>query len=108
MKDFASFGFQFVASDGKKRFDCEPYPLGELQNRTIVVLDYERDVKTREGDGRYVVKFNEPELGDGKFFTASEELKQMLDKINSVNGIPFRTTIRRQSIGKGKIKYSFT
>lgn len=108
MRDFSSFGFEFVASDGKKRFDCESYPLGELQNRTIEVYDYERNVKTREGEGRYLVRFKEKELGDGKFFTASEELKQMLDKVKEVDGFPFRTTIRRQAIGKGKFKYSFT
>ena len=108
MKDFASFGFQYVAAYGKKRFDCESYPLGDLQNRTIEVYDYEKNVKTKEGEGRYVVRFKERELGEGKFFTASEELKQMLDKVREVDGFPFRTTIRRQMIGKGKVKYSFT
>lgn len=108
MRDFSSFGFQYVAADGKKRFDCDSYPLGELQNRTIEIHDFERNVKTKEGEGRYVVKFKDPELGCGKFFTASEELKQMLDKASEVDGLPFRTTIRRQMIGKGKVKYSFT
>lgn len=109
MKDFSEFGLSYVASDGKKRFDCLSYPLGELQNRSIVVEDYEKDVKTKEGDGRYVVKFRNDELGEGKFFTNSDELKQMLDKIAAVrDGFPFRTTIKRQSFGQGKAKYSFT
>lgn len=109
MKDFSEFGLSYVASDGKKRFDCISYPLGELQNRTIIVEDYERGVKTKEGEGRYVVKFNNEELGEGKFFTNSDELKQMLDKVAEIDGgYPFRTTIRRQSFGQGKVKYSFT
>lgn len=109
MKEFAEFGLNFVATDGKKRFDCQSFPLGDLQNRTIVVEDYEKDVKTKEGDGRYVVKFSSDEIGQGKFFTNSEELKQMLDKISDINdGFPFRTTIKRQSFGQGKMKYSFT
>lgn len=108
MKSFSEFGLNYVASDGKKRFDCTSYPLGELQNRTIIVNDFERDVKTREGDGRYVVKFTDKEMGEGKFFTASEELKQMLDKIDEAGGFPFQTTIKRQMFGKGKVKYSFT
>lgn len=58
---------------------------------------------------RYVVKFNNEELGEGKFFTNSDELKQMLDRVAEIkDGYPFRTTIRRQSFGQGKVKYSFT
>lgn len=109
MRDFSDFGLNFEAKDGKKRFDCNAYPLGDLQNRTIVVEDYETGVKTREGEGRYVVKFSSEELGNGKFFTNSEEMKQMLDKIAGIkDGFPFRTTIERQSFGKGNTKYSFT
>lgn len=109
MRDFAEFGLSFVSPDGKKRFDCVSYPLGDLQNRTIVVEDYEKDVKTKEGEGRYVVKFSSEDMGQGKFFTNSEELKQMLDKIAEIkDGFPFKTTVKRQSFGQGKVKYSFT
>lgn len=107
MKEFSQFGLQYKASDGKKRFECTYYPLGDLQNKTVVIEDFERNVKTKEGE-RYLVKFKDEELGDGKFFTASEELKQLLDKIEELDGLPFRTTIRRQSFGQGKVKYSFT
>lgn len=109
MRRFSDFGLSYVASDGKKRFDCKAYPFSELQNRQIVIEDYETDVKTKEGDGRYLVKFSSEELGEGKFFTNSEELKQMLDKISEIeNGFPFVTTIKRKSMGNGKSKYSFT
>ena len=108
MKDFADFGLRFVAKDGKKRFECPSVSLGDLQNRTIIVEDYEKGIKTKEGDGRYVVKFRSDEIGEGKFFTNSEELKQMLDKISEVEGFPFRTSIKRQVFGSGKVKYSFT
>lgn len=110
MKNFSDFGLSFVASDGKKRFDCRAYPLSELQNRQIVIEDYETNVKTKEGEGRYLVKFSSDELGDGKFFTNSEEMKQMLDRISEEyeNGFPFKTIIKRKSMGNGKSKYSFT
>lgn len=109
MKNFADFGLSYTNSDGKKRFDCTYYPLGELQNRTIIVEDYETGIKTPEGSDRYVVKFKSDELGDGKFITNSDELKQMLDKISEMtDGFPFQTTIKRGNFGKGKIKYSFT
>lgn len=108
MKDFAEFGLSYQAADGKKRFDCKSIPLGDLQNRTIIVEDYEKGVKTKEGEDRYIVKFRSDELGEGKFFTASEEMKQMLDRIREMGGYPFRTTIKRQPFGTGKAKYSFT
>ena len=109
MRNFADFGLNFVAKDGKKRFDCTSYPLGELQNETIIVLDYETGIKTKEGEGRYVVhfKFADSEK-EGKFFTNSEELKQLLDKVSEIDdGFPFRTTIKRTTFN-GKSKYSFT
>lgn len=110
MKQFSDFGLNFVASDGKKRFDCQAYPLSELQNREIVIEDYETNVKTREGDGRYLVKFKSEELGEGKFFTNSEEIKQLLDRIAEEydDGFPFATTIKRKGFGNGRAKYSFT
>lgn len=109
MKNFSDFGLTYTSSDGKKRFDCTYYPLGELQNRTLVIEDYETGITTPEGSDRYVVKFRSEELGDGKFITNSDELKQMLDKISEVqDGFPFQTTIKRGTFGKGKIKYSFT
>lgn len=108
MKTFAEFGLNYKRADGKKSFDCTPYSLGDLFNRTLEIRDFERNVKTGQGEGRYLVKFFDKELGEGKFFTASDELKQMLDKIEEMGGFPFQTTIRRQMFGKGKVKYSFT
>lgn len=110
MKNFSDFGLTFVAADGKKRFDCNSYPLGELQNEAIIVQDFESGVKTKEGDGRYVVHFRfRSSDKEGKFFTNSEELKQMLDRISDMeDGFPFATVIRRTSFGNGKYKYSFT
>ena len=109
MKDFADFGLSYTSSNGKKCFDCKYWPLGDLQNRTLVVEDYETGIRTPEGDDRYVVKFRSDELGEGKFITNSYELKQMLDRISELDdGFPFRTTIKRTVFGKGKTKYSFT
>lgn len=112
MRSFSEFGLVFTAEDGKKRFDVTSYPLGDLQNKKIIIEDYEKNITTKEGDGRYVVKFRDPEiggLGEGKYFTNSEEMKQMLDKISELDdGFPFETTIKRQIFGKGKIKYIFT
>lgn len=44
-----------------------------------------------------------------KFFTSSEELKQMLDKISNIEeGFPFKTIIVRKKLSDNKNKYIFT
>lgn len=110
MNKFSDFGFVFTASDGKKRFDIPSYPLGELQNKTVIIEDYETGITTKEGTDRYVVKFrDESGVGDGKFFTNSEEMKQALDKVSEIEGgFPFETTIKRKKFGDNKYKYVFS
>ncbi len=108
MKDFSEMGFVYMAQDGKKRFDERIRRISDLQNLQIVVKDYETDIKTREGEGRYVVQYHSDEAGDGKFITNSEELKQALDFMREQGEIPFRTIIKRVPFGDGKNKYQFT
>lgn len=113
MKTFAELGLTFTAKDGKKRFDVDSYSLGSLVNMKIIIEDFEKGIVTKEGDGRYVVKFrfveeDESEGNEGKYFTNSEEMKQMLDKIADMDELPFLTTIKRTVFGKGKIKYVFS
>lgn len=108
MKDFAELGIKYVSQDGKKRFDVPTVRLDAIQNTRIVVKDYETDIKTREGDGRYVVLIEDEESHERKFFTNSEEMKQILDKVRTAGEMPFRTVIRSQPFGDGKKKYCFT
>lgn len=108
MKDFSELGIKYVAQDGKKRFECATAKLDDIQNTHIIVKDFETGIKTREGDDRYVVLFEDESGVERKFFTASEEMKQLLDKIRSLGEIPFRTVIRRKNFGDGKKKYCFT
>ncbi|MBR2236337.1 MAG: hypothetical protein IJ887_00430 [Prevotella sp.] len=107
MKDFSELGLSYVSASGKKLFDCDTIQQGDLQNRQFIVKDYERDVKTKQGEGRYVVLI-EMDGREFKFFTNSEELKQMLDKASEMGAVPFRTILKRKSIGGNKFKYSFT
>lgn len=107
MKDFAELGISYVAQDGKKHFDCPTVSLNDLQNRTIIVKDYEKDVSTKNGD-RMLVLFDDEHGHEGKFFTASEELKQLIKKIDGAGEIPFRTTIVRKRMAENKYKYCFT
>ena len=82
---------------------------GGIKKQAEVSKDYESGVRTREGDDRCIVKFRSDELGEGKFITNNEEMKQMLSKIDDIDdGFPFESTIKRTSFGQGKTKYSFT
>ena len=80
--------------------------LGELQNKKIVVLDFERNIQTSQGDGRYVVQF-EMNGKKAKFITNSEEMKSDLEQAESIGKIPFKTTIKRVVFGDNKVKYIF-
>lgn len=43
------------------------------------------------------------------FFTASEEMKQILDKVSDIeDGFPFSTVIESEAFDVNKIKYRFT
>lgn len=89
MNTFAELGFVYQR-DGKKDFAAEQIKLARLANRKVVVKDFETDIKTREGDGRYVVLV-ECDDRDYKFFTNSQKMKAALDFAKDM--LPFEATI---------------
>jgi len=108
MKKFSEMGVTYTPEDGKKRFPGNTVRLSSITNMPIVVLDYEKDLKTENGDDRYLVSIKDGETFK-KFFTASKEMKQILDKISDIeDGFPFETVIRSEPFGDNKIKYIFT
>ena len=108
MKKFSEMGVTYTPEDGKKRFPGMTVRLSSIVNVPIVVLDYEKDMKTENGDDRYLVSVKEGETFK-KFFTASKEMKQILDKISDMgDGFPFETIIKSERFGDNKIKYIFT
>ena len=109
MKKFGEMGITYTPKDGKKRFAGNTTRLSAIQNKTIEVHDYEKDVKTSQGDNRYLVSFRDVQSGTwGKFFTASEEMKSNLDQAREQGDIPFETVIVSEVFDGGKIKYRFT
>ena len=108
MRDFAELGIKYVAQDGKKHFDCPYTSLNDIQNRQIVVKDYETGISTKEGPDRYVVLYEDEDGHEGKFITNSAEMKQILDKVAEIGEMPFRTTIIRKRMAENKCKYCFT
>ena len=108
MKSFKDLNVAYKPEDGTKRFAGEVVSIRELVNLPIVVKDFETGVKTSQGEDRCVVAIEV----DGKlkkFFTNSEEMKNILQQVSEMpDGFPFETTIKSETFGKGRTKYVFT
>ena len=108
MKSFKDLKVAYKPEDGKKRFSGAVVSIRELVNLPIVVKDFETGIKTEQGEDRCSVAIEqngEPK----KFFTNSEEMKNILAQIREMpDGFPFETTIKTETFGKGRTKYVFT
>ena len=108
MKSFKDLNVAYKPEDGKKRFAGAVVSIRELVNLPIVVKDFETGVKTSQGEDRSVVAI-EVNGEQKKFFTNSEEMKNILQQVSEMpDGFPFETTIKTETFGKGRTKYVFT
>jgi len=103
MKRFSELGIK--QQDDKKIFNCRQVSISDVINCEIEIVDFIPDIKTRHGEGRYLVEYVQ-DGSEGKFFTNSTALKSVLDQIPEKE-FPFMTTIRCTKCGNGKI-YQFT
>ena len=108
MRSFKDLKVAYKPEDGKKRFPGAVVSIRELVNLPIVVKDFETGIKTEQGEDRCIVAIEQN--GEAKkFFTNSEEMKNILAQIREMpDGLPFETTIKTESFGKGRTKYVFT
>lgn len=108
MKSFKDLNVSYKPDDGKKRFSGTVVSIRELVNLPIIVKDYELGIKTEQGDDRCLVSIEQN--GEvKKFFTNSEEMKNILEQVNGMpDGFPFETTIKAETFGKGRTKYVFS
>lgn len=107
MKSFKDLNISYKPADGKKRFPGAAVSIRELVNLPIVVKDFETGIKTEQGEDRCIVAIElngEPK----KFFTNSEEMKNILAQVREQDGFPFETVIKTEPFGKGRTKYIFT
>lgn len=108
MRSFKDLKIAYKPEDGKKRFSGAVVSIRELVNLPIVVKDYETGIHTEQGEDRCIVSIEqngEPK----KFFTNSEEMKNILAQISELpDGFPFETTIRTETFDKGRTKYVFS
>lgn len=108
MKSFKDLNVAYKPEDGKKRFAGAVVSIRELVNLPIIVKDFETGVKTSQGEDRCVVAI-EVNGEQKKFFTNSEEMKNILQQVSEMpDGFPFETTIKSETFGKGRTKYVFT
>lgn len=111
MIKFSDLGLTYTPKDGKKRFNGDRVRISAIVNVEIEIHDFERDVKTAQGDCRYLVSFRDTRTGQfAKFFTNSDEMKSMLDAMASKGDVfPIQTIIRSEPFqGGGGTRYYFT
>ena len=108
MKSFKDLNVAYRPEDGKKRFPGTVVSIRELVNLPVVVKDFETGIRTEQGEDRCIVAIElngEPR----KFFTNSEEMKNILAQVREIpDGFPFETVIRTETFGKGRTKYVFS
>ena len=108
MRSFKDLNVAFKPEDGKKRFAGTVVSIRELVNLPIIVKDFETGIKTEQGEDRCIVAI-EMNGEAKKFFTNSEEMKNILSQIREMpDGFPFETTIKTEAFGKGRTKYVFS
>lgn len=100
MKRFSDFNINTL--ENKHIFAVQVISIEELTNCEVEILDYEANVKTRHGEGRYIVKVNFEGV-ERKFFTNATPIKEALEQIPK-NEFPFTTTIKQQRFGSGSGK----
>ncbi len=106
MRKFGDLNLKWEAADGKKRFDCATVSLSDVVNIPIVIEDFETGLDTKMGKERYLIKIK---MGgeDKKFFTNSQEMKNLLDQMREKDLLPVETVVKRVQMGK-ITKYKFT
>jgi hypothetical protein len=98
--------------DGQKFFDVEERKLIDLLNTPLTVVDFQKDISTKLGSGRYCV-LCEIDGKRFKFITNSVNIKDVLDQAAEAeeqHQDVFPVTdviIRRRSLSDGKSMYYF-
>ena len=102
MKKFAEFGIK--PQENTRIFQVPKISIEDVLNMEIEILDYESSVKTKFGDGRYILKIRHEGI-EQKFFTNAAPIKDALDQIQKTD-FPFLATVRVQKFGSGSEAYT--
>lgn len=105
MRRFSELGIQ--QAEGDKIYNCQQMSITDILNSEIEVLGFLPNVKTRHGEGRYLIHIRQVDGGaEAKFFTNSASLKSVLDQVKP-DDFPFVTTIKSFKLGNAKL-FQFT
>lgn len=105
-----------LTADGKRFFRTREVKAMDILNNAIVVLDFEKDIRTKHGTGRYAVLLHmKGETEQLKMVTNSFSIKSVLDQARDHDEkhpgeppvLPCETVLRRRAIGDGKYDYYF-
>lgn len=81
-----------------RRFNCRETTQQQLTNKTFWIIDFIKDVDTKFGKNRYLVKIKEnKDDSEGKaekFFTNSQDIKYILDELEKRQAFPRKVTMR--------------
>ena len=97
MKRFSDFGIDVF--ENKNIFSVPQISIAEIINCEVEVIDFEPDVVTRHGDGRFIVKIRH-DGSEKKFFTNANPIKDALKRV-SKSDFPFIATIKQKRYGTG-------
>ncbi len=108
MKKFSELNIthKSVTKDGQLYYDVPTVSCGVLVGRIIVVKDYQENVRTKNGDGRFVVLIEESGH-ECKFLTNNPRLKDVLTQCREQGLFPFEATMKSRQLNGNKIDYYF-
>jgi hypothetical protein len=108
MNDFKDLNIKAnnISKDGQRYFDVPTVTLMDILNQEVVIKDFETEVTTKNGIGRYAILI-EFSGEDRKFITNNYKMKDILDQCKDSKLFPFKTTIRRKSNSGPKADYYF-
>ena len=108
MKNFSDLNIKHesVTKDGQVYFDVPAVSCGFIAGREVIVKDYQEGVKTKNGDGRFVVLIEEGGR-ECKFITNNPRLKDVLRQCREQDAFPFKAKFKSKPLGGNKIDYYF-
>jgi len=95
-----------VGKDGQVFYDVPTVSCGFLVGRTIVVKDYQENIRTKNGEGRFVVLIEEGDH-ECKFLTNNPRLKDVLRQCREQELFPFEAVMKSRSLNGNKVDYYF-
>ncbi len=107
-QDDGSLAFLNIQLEGKnKQFNCKQTNQTELANTSFWILDYIPNIEVKNRDKeetkKYLIKIkkdiNDPETEALKFFTGSESVKMIVDKIAEMDAFPRKVTLKKAGLG---------